>query len=1031
MAGSLSYSDAVKLLGGDGKAVAALDNLAGGALLAATAGGGNLILSLFDAKGELARLSGELVSGLRHRVSGLGRFDRTQRLEAAHTVIVLTAYFQAVSDAGLPDLGLRRSEQAAIARGGPAGSDRLRDVTDSLLHLNVPLIAPYRPYEVSLRWLGDFYGSLSTHLGVFAGGLAAWESLDETRRGRFVQILDRDVPREATRRYEQLLRRLAADFPEVSFWVNLTDHQATRAELRSGLAELERILSGLAAGRPPDDRRDALARRYRAELGRGVIRTGDVSDGLRIPSLGDSYIDHRFRVTDIRPSDQPDREDWWDGRPVRDDLYGYLFGHLTSPDAVRRPLLLLGQPGSGKSVLSKILSARLPASDFLVVRVVLRETPADADLQSQIEYAVRDATGETLSWPSLARTADGALPVVVLDGFDELLQATGVSQSDYLEQIVRFQEREADQGRPVVVVVTSRTAVADRARIPAQGAVAVRLEPFDGEQVGQWLDVWNRTNAAYLAGKGLRPLPAATALAHPELAGQPLLLMMLALYDADGNALQREGEDLDRAGLYERLLTRFAEREVAKSGAGLDQRDFRRVVEEDLLRLSVVAFAMFNRGRQWVSEEELDTDMAALLDDGGASVGVLAPLSAAQTVVGRFFFIHHAQAIRDQSRLTTCEFLHATFGEYLVARLIVRELAELARDAERNAQRVRQAAADDGFLYALLSFTPLSIRRPTMDFLKALLGGRPDRGPVREMLLGLFRTAMHPRDKGGYTDYAPAYLPVPGRHAAYSANLLLLAATARGSITASELFPTSGNVITDWRRHAMLWRSQLTVEGFFSLAGALGLQRFWHDKKTRDIAVSLDHTPASPIDLRWTYNEPNPSRESGHITAELTLESAFLCSMLGDTLTHAFAPWQEMINVITFPPDGSPATSPAHLLTRLFTWAAAERPTVELVRCYDACLTAAESPTWTDFDYLRMIFRQLVLDAHRLPHDWLAGVASRFANRVEQDDRLAALARQAFSTLEDQPPAVARPSDSPRPHPPGGRRSTDVRNLKS
>jgi len=56
--------------------------------------------------------------------------------------------------------------------------------------------------------------------------------------------------------------------------------------------------------------------------------------------------------------------------------------------------------------------------------------------------------------------------VVLLDGFDELLQATGVSQSDYLLKLARFQQREADQGRPVIVLVTSRTAVADRVRYP-------------------------------------------------------------------------------------------------------------------------------------------------------------------------------------------------------------------------------------------------------------------------------------------------------------------------------------------------------------------------------------------------------------------------------------------------------------------------------------------------------------------------------------------------------------------------------------
>ncbi|MCW2917010.1 MAG: hypothetical protein JWN52_5078, partial [Actinomycetia bacterium] len=51
---------------------------------------------------------------------------------------------------------------------------------------------------------------------------------------------------------------------------------------------------------------------------------------------------------------------------------------------------------------------------------------------------------------------EDAMPVIMLDGFDELLQATGIGQTDYLEQVARFQEREGDQGRPVAVIVTSR-----------------------------------------------------------------------------------------------------------------------------------------------------------------------------------------------------------------------------------------------------------------------------------------------------------------------------------------------------------------------------------------------------------------------------------------------------------------------------------------------------------------------------------------------------------------------------------------------
>src|SRR4029079_17366911 len=85
------------------------------------------------------------------------------------------------------------------------------------------------------------------------------------------------------------------------------------------------------------------------------------------------------------------------------------------------------------------------------------------------------------------------------------------------------------------------------ARLPA-GALAVRLEPFDDAQIGRWLAVWNRTNA------GLEPLTADVVLRFRALAEQPLLLLMLALYDATDSALQDGAATLDDGQLYERLL---------------------------------------------------------------------------------------------------------------------------------------------------------------------------------------------------------------------------------------------------------------------------------------------------------------------------------------------------------------------------------------------------------------------------------------------------------------------------------------------
>ncbi|WP_433185687.1 NACHT domain-containing protein [Actinoallomurus sp. CA-150999] len=999
MARSLSYSDAVKLLGGRGKAVKALDTLTGGALLAATAGGTQFVLSLFDAKAEMAKVGGELVAGLAEKISGLGRFDRTQRLEAAHAVIVLTAYFEAIAECGLPDLDLDRAEQLAVATRGSAGSNpRLSSVTRHLLRTQVPSVGPHRPDE---RELEAYYLALSESLGQFVTGLAIWDDLDGTRQARIVRALREDVPAHAIRRHDEMLRRLAADFPEVAFWINLGEHSVTRATLRSGLTELEHVLARIASDRAPDGRREELACRYRAELSRGVLRTGDVPPGLIIPALEDAYIDHQFRAADLSPFSRPDHQDWWADIPVRDDLYGYLLGYLTSLKAVRGPLLLLGQPGSGKSVLTKVLAARLPASDFLVVRVSLRETPADSDLQGQIEYAIRDATGETLSWPALARTADGALPVVLLDGYDELLQATGVSQSDYLERIVQFQEREADQGRPVAVVVTSRTTVADRVRVPPDGVVVLHLEPFHPGQVERWLKVWNEANEPFFETRGLLPLPVTSALAHATLAEQPLLLMMLALYDADDNALQRDDDNLDQAQLYERLLNRFAEREVAKSSANLDSQDFARAVEEDLLHLSLTAFSMFNRRRQWITEDELNTDLASLLKEAGPVSGIHSPLSPAQRVVGKFFFVHQSQAVRAETRLTTCEFLHATFGEFLVARLVVRELAELARDAEHAARRTRQANSDDGFLRVLLSFVPISARSSITYFIAALCHELPKRGLIRQLLQEHFGAALAPQRESAYGSYAPAQSPMPARYAAYSVNLVLLIALL-GPLRASDLFPGSPDPVNDWRRHTLLWRSQLSDDEFRSLTLCF-IPRRVKRGASRDLILSPVQ-PFARIDPTWAYDDLPTLDTFRMANVGAYADTALLCDELTDLLLHASEPLENLTEVFHRRPDGSYASA-AHELTELIRVTVEDEAPESLTAHYDACLDAITIDDPDSPLYLRMIFRQLALDAERLPRNWLALIERRFQDEIQGDQQLGELARRAFTAHGEGQPA--------------------------
>ncbi|NKE62036.1 hypothetical protein FXN61_36905 [Lentzea sp. PSKA42] len=270
-------------------------------------------------------------------------------------------------------------------------------------------------------------------------------------------------------------------------------------------------------------------------------------------------------------------------------------------------------------------------------------------------------------------------------------------------------------------------------RIPA-GTDVVRLVPFTEDNISAWLKVWNASNVGYFKQQGIAPLAAETVMAHHDLAVQPLLLLMLALYDAADNALQRHQDSLGRAGLYEKLLYRFASREINKGAVPTseDTRTPDRHVELELERLSVVAFAMFRRGAQWITASDLDDDLQALL---GATqpkpYGMRKPLSDADRIVGRFFFVQCAKAIREEETLRTYEFLHATFGEYLVVRFTWRILNDLHVSESSRYHRVSGAQPDDSHLHALLSLTPLTSSNSVIDFLITRGGDVRERGSVR------------------------------------------------------------------------------------------------------------------------------------------------------------------------------------------------------------------------------------------------------------------------------------------------------------
>lgn len=843
----VTYADAARLLGGsNSKIVTALDRLTGGLLLAATAAGSGFALSLFAARDEMVRLSSELLVDLQERMRGLDRFGRSERLAAAHAVVVVVAYFDALADVHLPvdsrDLELTGSEQVMLTTAADTPSGRLRSLAEVLLRSEVPMPAPQRPYEKTL-------------------------------------------------------------------------------------------------------------------------------------------------------------------------------------EALEAPLILLGQPGSGKSVLTRILAARLPLTRFLPVRVELRQVPVEGDLQDQIELAVRRTIGKRLAWPRLVESGHGRLPVVMLDGFDELLQATGLLQNDFLLRVQAFQEREAIQGRPLAVIVTSRTAVADRAQIP-QGTLAVRLEPFSEAQVTEWLKVWERSNRDPFKERRMRSLPARIALNHKELAEQPLLLLMLALYDAETNILQQKRAELSRTELYGRLLKEFARREVGKHSGIPSESEMECAVETELLRLSVVAFAMFNRRSQWVSESDLDSDFSVLFGENGdvqPGGSMRAGLTAGQLAISRFFFIYTSQAIRGNRKLHTYEFLHATFGEFLVARLVSRVLNDMLTQQTPTANFSPDGSGEEK-LFALLSYASLTASSPAVAFLDDLIGDldAEQRAALTDLLLRLHSRSLYSRPASTYSGYEPLPLTITTRYAAWSANLVLLAVLAGGEITSSQLFPQEHDLGLAWRNRALIWRSQLGGRGWEGLHETIALKRIWDGQRRGILLWRNDGTFAPPpVDIYWTYTlmlgldgsaDLDPAErkkiftDQTHSSLLLQRKTNFVCSMAEDIVHHGSLPltssFPAVANVIVVLDGNRPVSATYALASALIAPYQDQEPPCGAYRDLASVATELARTPSTEPDrdtYVKIALAVLITaiengaESPALLDSLVDAIDSRFASDSKLTDQLAHL----------------------------------------
>ena len=360
-------------------------------------------------------------------------------------------------------------------------------------------------------------------------------------------------------------------------------------------------------------------------------------------------------------------------------------------DAIR---LISGGPGSGKSSLTKMFAAKLAEKGHRVLFIPLHHFEPSEDLIDAVGKFVK--VEPILAYNPLDEKHREERLLIIFDGLDELAMQGKIAEKtaqDFVREVQSKVGQFNQQKTCVQVLISGREVVvqANETAFRKEGQIFYVLPYFLPEHDRQqhYVDTkkllqqdqrqlwWKRYGKA--SGSGYTRLPPELNQGNlTEITAQPLLNYLVAL------SLQRGAlkfsEETNLNAVYADLLTAIYERGWAgyqhAAIQGIEEKDFVRILEE-------IALASWHGNGRTTTVKEIESHcdnsgLKKLLtlfqrgfqDDSKASITRL--LTA-------FYF---RQSGNDNSGEKTFEFTHKSFGEYLTARRIVREVRLIHKKLE-------------------------------------------------------------------------------------------------------------------------------------------------------------------------------------------------------------------------------------------------------------------------------------------------------------------------------------------------------------
>ena len=868
------------------------------------------LLELLDVEERLFKLGHKVYDFIAQKIE-VDYLDRTEQIRAAYALICYTAYFDVLQGA------LPKTVRKKLKLKFEKKKELFEESIENTETLQSPPAIPdvyckvfYADHVTSFsdikKQLNELYKQVSENLIKMIRDASIFDEERDNQEFEKLKETFGRLPQKAIAAYEAQYIHLADKFNDFALFAQLQNFNginqaieknkdalelviSTTKKIDVGLNNLRNIVNSIATNYntiQAQDIVDDLAKKYNALIQEPIIDDKEIKAdtemlSLKFPKIVDAFIPQSYKCLAYQGKDiNLEDGSTWEKIPIQNDLDKFFVKYLYSPDSIDYPLVILGQPGSGKSLLTKVLSAQLMSESYTVIRIPLREVNAEDGIDVLVEDQIKKMTNRSLStqgYGGFATQFKEKPLIIILDGYDELLQAKGDVFSGYLEKVRRFQQDQKEMERSVRIIITSRITLIDKARIPDHSTI-LRLMEFDSVQRQKWIEIWNGINANYFASKKINPFrlpPKEKARKNSiiELAEQPLLLLMLALYDSEANELAKTS-NIMRTELYDNLLRRFVRRERRRYVVGFEDKSPEEqevIIDKEMNRLGVVAIGMYNRQevviRSRQLEEDLDTFKARREDDSPKAH----TLKESESVLGGFFFIHKSiahdvEANSDKSE-SAYEFLHNTFGEFLAADFILRntinEVKDILVDRRFKSSGLENKLSNpdslnSGWFYCLM-FVPLYSRPVVIEMLREHMAKalkrtlEINRFPfditieefidnlqylVKNQLKMILNTRNSPSVmRGGML--LDCDMPLLGYLSTYSLNLIILACTlSSGSFIFNEEEYAQPKVCAldsrPWDKLTSLWKA------WFSPADLMGLSVILRAKRINNTVISVE-----------------------------------------------------------------------------------------------------------------------------------------------------------------------------------------------